>query len=570
MAGELQVKRGTTAEVDAYTGPAGEPIFDTTTNELVIQDGTTMGGHRISPATFSGDASDIPFDPAGTDLSAEDVQAAIEEIDTTLSGLGSLTLASQAEAEAGTDNEHYMSALRTSQAIAEQAFNGSGQTLTFADPTTAWDATAIPHAVLTLTADTTLTVSNVVEGHSYILRVVQDGTGGWTITFSTGFTTAAWSGLSVQLAAAAETFIEALCIDGELVPANLLLLGNLAARDAADVDIGDFNNAGALAEKNTVAQADIDTGAVTGDKLNDNLISALTEESSPATGDWALLELAEGGQRKVDFSNIGTASGVGSYPDTDVAGTSDAPVGETWRRYTSSTTTLVVLTSELDDEKDAVLHNRGTGVFSIVATTGNTINDVAPNTADPAADLASTSSSGANTTFTGAATLPLLVAGDYFEVTDFSVSAVNGWYVATGSPTTSSLPATKLIDADGAALTNPSDQSAEAANIQIPTVLTLESLAVVRRDGTNFTVSGGTSEDKDFDGSLLTNAIIGDDITFETAATTVTALGLDDNLVAADANNDLTVNPLFWSGTETEYSGLTPNAGTLYFVIADA
>ena len=42
-----QIVRGTTALVDAYTGPAGELVMDTTTKELVLQDGITQGGIRI-------------------------------------------------------------------------------------------------------------------------------------------------------------------------------------------------------------------------------------------------------------------------------------------------------------------------------------------------------------------------------------------------------------------------------------------------------------------------------------------------------------------------------------------
>jgi len=68
-----------------------------------------------------------------------------------------------------------------------------------------------------------------------------------------------------------------------------------------------------------------------------------------------------------------------------------------------------------------------------------------------------TGSAGANTTITSATDLlPKLAAGDYFEVRDHSVAGNNGLYIATGSPTTASLPATKV---DG---TNPVDAGSEA------------------------------------------------------------------------------------------------------------
>jgi len=71
-------------------------------------------------------------------------------------------------------------------------------------------------------------------------------------------------------------------------------------------------------------------------------------------------------------------------------------------------------------------------------------------------DAAWTSSSGTQTTITGAATLPSVTTGDYFEVRDHSVAGNNGLYQASGSPTTSSITCDKV---DGV---NPTDASAEA------------------------------------------------------------------------------------------------------------
>lgn len=64
------------------------------------------------------------------------------------------------------------------------------------------------------------------------------------------------------------------------------------------------------------------------------------------------------------------------------------------------------------------------------------------------ADAAWTASSGASTTITGAATLPPLTSGDYFEVRDHSVPGNNGLYLSTGTPTTSSITATKQTGID--------------------------------------------------------------------------------------------------------------------------
>ncbi len=71
-------------------------------------------------------------------------------------------------------------------------------------------------------------------------------------------------------------------------------------------------------------------------------------------------------------------------------------------------------------------------------------------------DAAWTASSGTQTTITGAASLPSLAAGDYFEVRDHSTAGNNGLYQASGTPTTSSITADKV---DGV---NPANASAEA------------------------------------------------------------------------------------------------------------
>ena len=73
------------------------------------------------------------------------------------------------------------------------------------------------------------------------------------------------------------------------------------------------------------------------------------------------------------------------------------------------------------------------------------------------ADIATawTASSGANTILTAAAVMPTYAQDDFFEVRKHSQPENNGLYIATGAPTASNLPCTKV---DG---TNPSDQGSE-------------------------------------------------------------------------------------------------------------
>jgi hypothetical protein len=47
MSGQLQLRRGSTAENDAFTGVVGELTYDTVKKELRIHDGTTQGGIKI-------------------------------------------------------------------------------------------------------------------------------------------------------------------------------------------------------------------------------------------------------------------------------------------------------------------------------------------------------------------------------------------------------------------------------------------------------------------------------------------------------------------------------------------
>ena len=44
MSEQLQLRRGTAAQVAAFTGAAGETVIDTTNNRLVVNDGATVGG----------------------------------------------------------------------------------------------------------------------------------------------------------------------------------------------------------------------------------------------------------------------------------------------------------------------------------------------------------------------------------------------------------------------------------------------------------------------------------------------------------------------------------------------
>lgn len=82
-------------------------------------------------------------------------------------------------------------------------------------------------------------------------------------------------------------------------------------------------------------------------------------------------------------------------------------------------------------------------------------------TSTTVADMAFTATAGAVTTITGATTLPVITAGAFFEIRGNSTPENNGLYLETGgSPTTSSITATKQ-DGDGGAV--PANNAADSS-----------------------------------------------------------------------------------------------------------
>lgn len=74
----LQIRRGTAAEVNAITPLVGEPVWETDIKKLVVGDGATVGGFPVSRFPLDGTLRDVssPNSPkAGSVSISEDVQA---------------------------------------------------------------------------------------------------------------------------------------------------------------------------------------------------------------------------------------------------------------------------------------------------------------------------------------------------------------------------------------------------------------------------------------------------------------------------------------------------------------
>ena len=113
------------------------------------------------------------------------------------------------------------------------------QTITYGSPNTAWDLATMPAGLLTLTGDTTLDASNVVNGRTYTLTVAQDGVGGHSVNLNTGFENSG-NPLFLSVVANARTAYEFYATNGVLRFLRNTLSDDFILKDAADADRGVF------------------------------------------------------------------------------------------------------------------------------------------------------------------------------------------------------------------------------------------------------------------------------------------------------------------------------------------
>ena len=75
MSKVLQIRRGTAAESDIFTGLAGEITMDTTAKTILIHDGTTLGGFALARADLSNVSGAVGESGSSEEFDIESVPA---------------------------------------------------------------------------------------------------------------------------------------------------------------------------------------------------------------------------------------------------------------------------------------------------------------------------------------------------------------------------------------------------------------------------------------------------------------------------------------------------------------
>lgn len=84
MSVQVQLRRGTSAENDAFTGAAGELSYDETNNNLRVHDGSTAGGHALVTGNNA-----VTIQEEGTTLGSDATTLNFVGTNITVTGTGS-------------------------------------------------------------------------------------------------------------------------------------------------------------------------------------------------------------------------------------------------------------------------------------------------------------------------------------------------------------------------------------------------------------------------------------------------------------------------------------------------
>ena len=172
MSYAVQFRRGTTAEHASFTGAAGEITVNTTTNQLIVHDGVTVGGHVVGSGGGAGGASTL------TDLNISDGTDG-QVLTTDGAGTFTFTTVSNSGGSGGGDISSIISP--SAFAYVNTISDGSGTNISWSNWNSAYGTMDFTFA--TAQTDVNYAVISDVEGFDDInIQVSSKSTTGFTVT----------------------------------------------------------------------------------------------------------------------------------------------------------------------------------------------------------------------------------------------------------------------------------------------------------------------------------------------------------------------------------------------------
>ena len=172
MSYAVQFRRGTTAEHASFTGAAGEITVNTTTNQLIVHDGVTVGGHVVGSGGGAGGASTL------TDLNISDGTDG-QVLTTDGAGTFTFTTLSNSGGSGGGDISSIISP--SAFAYVNTISDGSGTNISWSN----WNGASgtMDFTFATAQTDVNYAVISDVEGFDDInIQVSSKSTTGFTVT----------------------------------------------------------------------------------------------------------------------------------------------------------------------------------------------------------------------------------------------------------------------------------------------------------------------------------------------------------------------------------------------------
>lgn len=180
MARQVQMRRGTTAQTNSFTGAVGEVTVDTDKDTVVVHDGSTAGGHPL-PTSLA----DLGVTSSAAELNALDgIPATLTA--TELGYVDGVTSAIQTQLNAKMAPTYTGDVDITGELIVD-SYNETYGAVTSSSNATTVNCEAGNAFSHTLTENTTLTFSNPPASgtaYSFSIEIIQDASAsGFTVTW---------------------------------------------------------------------------------------------------------------------------------------------------------------------------------------------------------------------------------------------------------------------------------------------------------------------------------------------------------------------------------------------------